>query len=59
VPVEIKSSTTFSRSFLKGISKWHRLDSGSSPGFLVYGGPKGEVGDVRLVALSVLAPLID
>ncbi len=38
IPVEIKSSTTYNRSFLKGIAYWKKIQPATEQSFLIYAG---------------------
>jgi predicted AAA+ superfamily ATPase len=56
--VEIKSSSTFSRSFLTGLTRWQDLAPDTRARFLVYPGQPGTVSGVDLVNSADLTPLL-
>ena len=41
-PIEIKSATTFSPSFLKGINYWQKTTHADTAGFIIYAGDKSQ-----------------
>jgi len=50
IPIEIKSSATFSKAFMKGIRYWENATgSESQPSFIIYGGPGQTVGNTTLL----------
>jgi predicted AAA+ superfamily ATPase len=70
IPVEIKSSSSFSRSFLKGLSHWRALAAarngedaaardgeGVSKAFLVYTGEPFSSGDFDILSYEDISPL--
>jgi predicted AAA+ superfamily ATPase len=63
IPVEIKSSSSFSRSFLKGLSHWRELTAahgseGASKAFLVYTGRPFTSGDFDMLSYEDISPLL-
>jgi predicted AAA+ superfamily ATPase len=65
IPVEIKSSSSFSRSFLKGLSHWRVLTGAGEAqgerearGFLVYAGKPAKANGVEILSHEDLAPLL-
>jgi predicted AAA+ superfamily ATPase len=65
IPVEIKSSSSFSRSFLKGLSHWRALtgatassvNAGDADGFLIYTGKPAKASGFEILSHEDLAPL--
>jgi predicted AAA+ superfamily ATPase len=58
IPVEIKSSSSFSKSFLKGLSRWRALTGAEeAPGFLVYTGEPAKAGGIDILSHEDLTPL--
>jgi hypothetical protein len=49
IPVEIKSSSTFTEDFLKGIQYWKKLNPSVKDGYLVYTGKESKVNSVKIL----------
>jgi predicted AAA+ superfamily ATPase len=58
IPVEIKSSNTFDKSFLRGINVWRAAAGADQPAFIVYAGEPATVQGVQLTNHNNLEGLL-
>lgn len=59
VPVEIKSSSSFTRDFLKGLGQWRSFSDSGQHGYVVYSGDQPlSFGDDRVIPWNTLEVLV-